>query len=833
MRLPFSSLRKKRPPSLEGLESVRSLFSKFRRIQKLNSKALAHIAEMERALGGEYIFDRSFLESSARELGKIVYQVVYSLNAMSNDRYVGLFDRFQAIGNSIDDILSGGLGPLASSLTLPYSSIHWDLEPLTGALNICLAEARNSLGLLAPDGFAITTTGCRLLLEANGLDPAGLGSACAGIADAVFPARLEKAIRSELSVLSERCGGQPQLVVRACCVGGRREEPELEGVRGISAEGILSAITLALQEYAEKTADSGTAENAPALAVYEETPAFVAGTVSTEYSTEFPAGLFKIFAEPMSAPNCAEQYLVRKTYPYGLVQSQICEKEPGRQIYPGIAALSKTHGRLYRGSALLGPNFLRTIAEGAVTLERMFDSPLQLRWTRGKSDHPVITGVHFIHGPEKAAVGDLGEKLKDAEILLKGGETVQAGIAAGRTVLVSDDADPEQVPHGAIALAHSASPQLSLILRRASALITEVGTSIGHLATIARELRVPAIFGAADALQYIPEGIEVTVDAGERTVYSGVIESLLACRDWGIEFHPDDPEYAMLRRLLRRIMPLDLIDPESKDFSIENCHTYHDIIHYSHEKSVEELLKLEDLLKLKDCGRDPSSLKARKLNLEVPIDLFVLDLGGGLSDEAGASISPEDVTSEPFKAFLRGLGLNEMWNREPVSLKLKDLFSNLDRTFSAMGGGGEYAGRNHAIVAENYMNAGLRLGYHFSVVDCYLGENVNQNYIYFRFAGGFAEEKRRRRRAGLIGSILKNLRFKTTIKGDLVTAKLKVAEREEIETALTCLGELTAFTRQLDLNMASEETVQRFAALFADKSTLGRRVYRGEDLSGA
>ena len=186
MRLRFSFFKKDTTPSSEGLESIRSLFSKFRRIQKLNTRTLEKISEMERALGGEYIFDRAFLESSVLELGKTVHQVVYSLNAMAENRYTDLFDRFQAIRGSLDDILNGGLGPYAQNLTLSYNLLSWDLEPLAGVFNVCIAEAKNSLGLPAPEGFAVTTEGCRILLE-SGYCASGEG----------FPPDLERAVLRE------------------------------------------------------------------------------------------------------------------------------------------------------------------------------------------------------------------------------------------------------------------------------------------------------------------------------------------------------------------------------------------------------------------------------------------------------------------------------------------------------------------------------------------------------------------------------------------------------------------------------------------------------------
>ena len=131
-------------------------------------------------------------------------------------------------------------------------------------------------------------------------------------------------------------------------------------------------------------------------------------------------------------------------------------------------------------------------------------------------------------------------------------------------------------------------------MRRASAIVTEIGASIGHLATIARELRIPAVFGAAGAMERLPEGTVVTVDAGDRTVYRGVLGPLLASRACSTELEPGDPEYVALRSLLRWIMPLDLIDPDSSTFSVENCRTYHEIIHFAHERSIEELLKIQE-----------------------------------------------------------------------------------------------------------------------------------------------------------------------------------------------------------------------------------------------
>jgi hypothetical protein len=60
-----------------------------------------------------------------------------------------------------------------------------------------------------------------------------------------------------------------------------------------------------------------------------------------------------------------------------------------------------------------------------------------------------------------------------------------------------------------------------------------------------------------------------------------------------------------------------------------------------------------------------------------------------------------------------------------------------------------------------------------------------------------------------------------TVKGDLVLGKLKLVDDRELASALRVLGELTGFTRQIDLAMNSEETVEQFTRLFREKSSRG------------
>lgn len=784
------------------MEAIRSLFSKFQRIQKLNTKAIGIMAEMERALGGEYIFDRAFLDRSIRELSNIAYQVVYSLNALSGNRYIGLFDRFQSIKSTLQDILAGGLGSLESNLALPFSDLGLEMEPLAGFTSVCLAEARNRLSFSAPDGFAVTVAGCQKFPAAKD-----------ELEVAKIPAELVDSIMREAQDLFARRGGPVELTVRACAAGGYASpQPTIVPQYGVRPEELLTACRKAVIDFInlhnQSPGGSGNSPLSMAIAVHEAVPARMAGSVSAG-----PAGFLRISVFIPGTAGSEEIYLIRRLYPFDPVRSDIVTKSTAGELEPGVTALSDSAGALRRGSALLDPAFLQTLGETSNSLERIFGQALEFDWSRGGSPDPVILDIRRAAGSESSDAGtaDLLEPGR-VDVLLQGGETVQTGIAAGRVVHLGSDGltDPEELPHGLVVVSRTASPQLSIVLRKASAIVTETGTAVGHLATIARELRVPALFGAAGALSRLAEGTDVTVDAGERTVYDGIVESVLTSAS-GSDLIPTDPEYIMLRLLLRLIMPLGMVDPDSSDFVQENCRTYHDVIHFAHERSVEELLHIQE----RHRGRGFPN--PRRLLTGVPMEIDILDIDSDPALGTSTLVAIDELKSEPLLAFLSGLTIKEMWDTGPAQLKLSDIFSNLDRTFRMISRPA-HEGRNLAVVASNYMNIGLRLGYHFSVIDSYMGDNPNLNYVYFRFAGGFADEKRRRRRADLIRTILAGMDFKVTMKGDLVVGKFKIAERAETAVVLSRLGELTAFTRQLDTSMASGQKVEEFARLFFKKA---------------
>jgi len=344
---------------------------------------------------------------------------------------------------------------------------------------------------------------------------------------------------------------------------------------------------------------------------------------------------------------------------------------------------------------------------------------------------------------------------------------------------------------------------------RASAVLTDVGTTTGHLAAIAREFRVPTILDTEIATQVLSDAGEVTVDAEENVVFGGRVDELIHYQILRSSSYSETAEFRLLRRMLKSIAPLNLNDPQSPSFVPEKCQTYHDIIRFAHEKAVEQLTEGYWVRPSK------GSSTVRRLELEIPLDLILIDLGGGLrirEDTRTAKI--EDVTSAPLLALLEGLTTEGVWATGAADMDLDGFLSSATRSVSLTTPLATRPEQNLAIVSAQYLNLSLKLGYHFNIVDCYLTQTRNDNFIYFRFAGGVTGIDRRSRRATLLKRILEKHDFIVEGKGDLVIGRIKKVSFETMVERLEMIGRLIGFTRQLDIHLKSDGLVERCVERF-------------------
>lgn len=820
---------------------LQSLFNNFRRILFLNNAVLEDMDHLERVLGGEYIFDRAFLEASVRTISSRVHHVSYNLNALTGNGYISLYDRYQAIRTKLDDILAGNASTLAPAAVLPLEALGWELEPLVGTSLVCLAELRHQPAMPVAQGFVVTTAGTEAL--------SGTGEAPAATEATRFPAAAVMASIEEM--FTTMCGQDAGTAFTAVVIhlvneeeqAGLRQEyaltPEPGGSRVViaarrrpgrhplpplsdaapaltapiaaasPADGLVRLITALAARRPGQTSDPA---GQSAIFVRRALPAALRGSVRSRAGGTEPFDTLAITAETAADDDLGDSYLLRRIYPFDLIRSTIAQRPAGFQFLRGKVATSadETDGALARGSALIQNEMLKRLAGTTVAVERLFGGPVAVQWECGSDGSCLLTDLAPLQIDLEEVDDDaLHREQRQAVVLCRGGQMVQSGIAAGRVVHVTDDLLPADFPAGAVAVARYASPQLTPILQRAAAVVTEFGTTIGHLATVARELRVPALFGIPDALVTLAAGAEVTVDASEATVFQGLLRLSLLRGVKESDLSPAAPEYRILRRLLRFILPLHLIDPDSPTFAPQGCRTYHDIIHFCHEKAVDELAHFQE--RRPELG----AIRTRRLRLEVPMDIRVLDIGGGLAATVAGDPGCDEVQSLPFRSFLDGLRHPKAWELELPSLGLRDILSGMTHEMSNLYGGTVNLAENLAIVSHDYMNVSLRLGYHFNVIDSHLGVDEARNHVYFRFVGGLADPERRGRRVEFISEVLAAMDFKVTVKSDLVIGRLKLIPADIVLATLFTLGAMTTVAKQRDTCLYSDADTRALLTAFA------------------
>ncbi len=102
-----------------------------------------------------------------------------------------------------------------------------------------------------------------------------------------------------------------------------------------------------------------------------------------------------------------------------------------------------------------------------------------------------------------------------------GGTAASGGQVRGVARVITSLAQGDRLAPGEILVCRSTAPPWTPLLAVAGAVVTNIGGVLSHSAIVAREYAIPAVVGAADATELIPDGAEVTVDgdAGLVTIH--------------------------------------------------------------------------------------------------------------------------------------------------------------------------------------------------------------------------------------------------------------------------------------------------------------------------
>ncbi len=793
--------------------------------------------EVEERLAGHECVDHGYLKGRVVRAVTDVHHMVDSLEAISGGRYPGLAPMLDRIAEDLTGVLEDPGYKTPADLVLDLGSVSSADAAVVGGKMASLGET-GRLGLPVPDGFAATVAGFRLLVEENGLGAAIQGKAMAAgdweetrtlaaairgrLLSARVPADLEAGILSAYDRLCARTGRTPRVAVRSSAPGEDGElsfAGQFESILNVSREGLCRAwLEVVASLYSPEAVHYRKLHRVPpetacmAVGFVEMIDAGASGMVySNDPSDPDPGrvliqavrGLAVTLADGQASPEAV--FLDRGNDPR--VLGRAASGQSHRVVCghdAGVEKIALTADEASRSS--LRDEDAVLLARWALVLERHFGGPQDVEWARAMGGNLLLLQSR----PLRMAASGTGQMppVEGRTILVEAGETACPGAGSGIAVHMDEDGDLDSFPEGAVLVAPRSSPRFVRLMSMARAIVTDTGGTPGHIASLSGELPVPTLVGTRDATRRIPAGTVVTVDATGRRVYEGAVDlpgatavpgegraaGRARCRQTRMDRFAGE--------VVRRIAPLNLTDPRSSAFSIESCVTLHDLARFMHEKSYEEMFRM---------GEDLGDLRSSSKYLDVflPMDLYIIDLGGGLEAPSGSrKVKRSHVTSVPLRALLSGILDERIPRYGPRPMDVGGFFSIMARhALTSPEEQRTFRDPCYALVSDRYLNYTARVGYHFGVVDSYCGKTVNKNYVSILFRGGAANIDRRTRRASAIAGILREHGFRVIQVRDRVTARVAKTTLEETVRLLSMVGRMLQFMRQMDVAMVSDATV--------------------------
>ncbi|MGO9379566.1 MAG: PEP/pyruvate-binding domain-containing protein [Dissulfurispiraceae bacterium] len=830
-------------------EAFRSKYAAFHRLLAKNNEVLELMADMGEKRSGEFLFDRHYIEKMTGSISDGIHEIIDRLNAISANKYASLSDRHAIISTHIEELLARKSAIPVCNYIMPFEQITGDMTDRLGGKNAHLGEVRNLVHLPTPDGFAISAYAFKKFIELNDLqgkisrllgrlppeDLAELNRATAEIQNMITAAEIPE----DLADAMDKAVGD---LLRHTSTGADIAMPTMFSVRSsaLQEDGEFSfagqyATFLnvppeqLLQRYKEVIASlftsralfyfktKGLNENdmVMSVGVLRMIDARAAGVIysrdpnnpkSNEIMISSVRGLGKCVVDGKMTP---ETYRVARSEWLEIVSRDIAFQRTMTICSADGSTEEIDMPDASAGEQSISDEEIKTLAGYALLIEKHYTCPQDIEWAIDRRGNPYILQARPLRIIEKETTRPIPTRVPGHTVLIDRGIIACKGIGHGKVYIIRSDTDLADFPEGAVLVAKHTSPRYVSVMNKASAIVTDSGGATGHMASLAREFQVPAILDTESATTKLKEGQEITVDAYNCNVYAGKVAELIELAEKKNEPFKDTAIFKTLNKILKWIVPLNLIDPDSDNFRAEACETFHDITRFSHEMAMYEMFRITST---------PSDEigETRKLLAGIPLVSYLIDLGGGIKEDATTVLNPEHLASDPLRAFFRGLVASNWPQAKPVdaggflgmlahtaTIPEEDLQRTGEKSFS--------------FISEHYMNFLLRLGYHLSTVEAFAGENVNDNYIRFFFKGGGAAADRRLRRVRLISEILKTMDFRVKIIDDVVDAVITKYKKYLIEEKLEVLGRLTAYTKQLDMVMYNDTITDFYIEDFVKK----------------
>ena len=548
------------------LASFNDIFDRFHRILQENNQALELIAEMEDKLGGDYVFDSKYLDDSVAKIESVVRKSAYNLNYITNNKYLDIYGVIEDLTKLLNLELSGQLVVQNGHNILELGEIAETMDEAVGHKAYNLSRISGLPGVMTSPGFVVTVAGFRNYLAYNNLfdqiesllsncrrEEASQESVSQKIRLLILGGDIPPDLRRDILKAAEKiCPKNPEagsFSVRSSAVG---EDGALsfaglhDSFLNVPFRELLSSFKKVLAGlYNSASLEYRIHRQMPcmdmAMAVLYQVmvPSRTAGVCYT-IDPNTPQdevcilsaswGLGRTVVEGRGG---VDSFRISRKSPWQILESRLGEKKT--MASPGAGWTEEVPAELQNVSCLTGEQ-ASSIVETALIMERFFKRPLDIEWALDQEGRLWILQSRplGLSGVGRARSPALKNLLRQHVVAMENqGVIAYRGVGAGQVWLADNIEKLSDFPSGAVLVSQYALPILARAIPRASAVITDMGSPTGHMATVAREFRVPTIVDAGRATEILKPGQEVTVDAERNVVYEGRINELLASSAFG------------------------------------------------------------------------------------------------------------------------------------------------------------------------------------------------------------------------------------------------------------------------------------------------------------
>ena len=808
-----------------------------------NRSTLEIISELEQLYYKGGPFTMATVAARYRELRAAARALTAALNGISRGKYKDLDRAIDRINRKIALILAPRCPLPTGPMVLHLEALEPEMVRMAGAKATNLGLIQKFLGGPVPPGFVITARATHLFFQEAGLagpieerlrglsleTPALLDSESRVIQDLILtaemPVRLATEIYQAYRDLEAKIHPLVRLAMRSSAVGEDSEASfagQYATELNVTADNLLSAYKKVLaSKYSPRAIayrlrygleDWDTLMCVAGIMMVEARASGVLYTVdparpgANRLKVSAIWGLGEYLVSGEAQPD--DFFLDKQTV---AITRRLIGKKTHRlvNLQGGGIRLEKVP-EAEQELPCLDDDVVLALARYGLQLEEYFHGPQDVEWALDHQGQLYLLQsrpLGLVHGKtEKEA---LPQNFPGHPVLLAGGQVASPGIAGGHVFLAEGEPDRER-PADAILVCRTASPDHARNLGQVKGIITEAGSVTCHLASVAREFGVPALFNVGRATAALTDGAPVTLVAGgvedQGIVYQGLVPELAHAARPARRPIFESPLQRRLRDFLDKIAPLNLTDPQEPSFSPRGCRTFHDIIRYAHEMVMQEMFGLAE-------GADRAT--SVRMTTDIPLVLHLIDLGGGL--QAGLTtcdtITPDHLASLPMQALWKGFCHPGITWKGGVTVDARNLMQLMARGMMT-GPENLPGGESYAILSREYLNLSAKFGYHFANLDAYLSDDPAQNRIFLRFAGGAGTYYGKSLRLNFLGNVLSQLGFKISVTGDLLDATLSGYDPQAMESILDQVGRLLASSRLLDLAITNEASVQRMIQAF-------------------